>query len=248
MVVQVRSTTGDQRINDSTPDMDSPSSITAGDLLVIVWIIDVSGAQTITPPAGWTEQDTVSATSGDDGTRYIVWTKRATATDAANQGNADEYAFTGMNGTDDLLYSIFSLNDDAAGTVDYVASSLSGNAETGGGGDTDAPTQTITVDGSIALCFWSARDGTAQFPIDTSEAYAPTGGANPTFYHFTWDNSFAGVTWIAAEAEWDISDSPIGAQQLTHNSLASDVDTFSVSMVFEKLSPGGLPILRRRHE
>ncbi len=249
MTVKVRSSEGEKITNDTSPDMNSPASITEGDLLVVVWMINDDTTQTITPAAGWTEEDSHEfATMGSNGTAYYMWTKRATATDATNQGNADEYTFTGMDGVDDIIYAIFSLNDDGAGEVNYVASSLTENAETGGGTDSDALTQTITIDGTLCLCLWTARDGTDPFKIGVSTAFAPTGGANPALYEGGWTSSgFSGSEIVAGSAEWDISDSPIGAQQVTHTSLNSDVDVYSTSMLFEQTTVSTIAPLAHHH-
>ena len=121
MTIQVRSVSGNQQVNQSSPTFDSPSSITAGDLLVMLWMINDSTAQTITPDTGWTEQGTVA--NATPSTRYIVFTKTATSTDATNQGTADYYTFTGMDGADDILYALWSIYDDGADTIGYQASS-----------------------------------------------------------------------------------------------------------------------------
>lgn len=243
MTIKVRSSEGESLTNDSTPDINSPSSITAGDLLVIVWCFndDVDAASGLTPPSGFTlEDETANASVGDRGMRYAVWTKTAVAADATNQGTADYYAFSGMGGATDILYGIYSLYDDAGGTVTYQASSLAETFATGTGGTTtSAPTQTISYNGSLSLSCWAARQGTDYFDIGTSTSYAPTNGANPALHYSTWtSNTQAGLEWVTGTAEWDVTDSPIGSQTLTHDSLTSDVDQYSVSMIFEVVSTG----------
>lgn len=240
MTIKVRSSEGEQLSNDSTPDINSPSSITEGDLLVIFWCFndDVDAASGLTPPTDFAlAAEIFDAAVGDRGMRYAVWTKTATATDATNQGTANYYAFSGMGGVTDILYGIFSLYDDAAGTITYQASSLADNHQTGAGGASSvAPTQTVGYDGSIVLCGWAGRQGTDYFNVGSSVTYAPTGGANPATYHDTsgWTSSTqSDLEWVTGTAEFDVSDSPIGTQTQGHTSCAADVDFYSASMIFE---------------
>jgi hypothetical protein len=252
MTVKVRSSEGEALFNDTTPDIDSPSSITAGDLLAIIWCMndDPVAGTSITPPAGFgLVGDITDAAVGDRGMRYLVWTKIATATDATNQGTANYYAFSGMDGTTDILYGIFSLYDDGGDVVRLRGSSLDDNHQNDLAGSTTAiaPTQTIAIDGSMAICCWASRQGTDYFNIDQSNSYSPTGGANATVnYEDAWtSSSMSDLEWVVGSAEFDIEDSPIGTQTLTHLNITGDpdpVDCYSISMVFEAVSATTLEI------
>jgi hypothetical protein len=235
MTVKVRSSAGNSNTgSDTTPSFDSPATITAGDLLVLLLEYDDNDAQSITPDTGWSlEDEATSATPGTAGRRFMLYTKTAVASDVTNAGTADYYNFTGGS-ADDMVYGVLSLYDDAGGTVSYQASSFAANVETGGGSSTTAPTQTVTLNGSMSLSAWSANEGTNPFAIDVGEGYAPTGGANVALIHGTWaDTNISNINWVVGTAEWDVGDSPIGTQVLTHNSLSADVDQYSVSMIFE---------------
>ena len=244
MTIQIRSSSGNQDSNDTTPEVDSPGTITVGDLLAILWYVNDDTSFTIVPPIGWTEVGNVAAASTGNGVQFFLFTKTAVQDDVDNQGTLNQYVFSGLNGTADILYGCFSLHDDAAGTVEYIASSLAVNEQTGGGTTVTAPTQTIAADGSMALCGWVAVGGSGQWQIDFGENYAPTGGANPMLLHKDtgWVvQAMSGSEWVVAEAEFDIADSPIGTQSITLGSsgLASDTDSASVSMIFRIAAAAG---------
>ncbi len=255
MTTKVRSSTGDFQSNLTTIQLDSPATISVGDRLVASVMINASGARTITPPTGFVLDDQVSsATQGTGGSRFMQWSKLADATDVTNQGVADYYDFSGFVSTDDLLYSILALHDDAGGTIAYVAGSLGHTENTGGGTASSAPGATITVDGSLLLGHWAARDGTAQWPIDTGETYAPTGGDNPAFLHAAHTaNVMSGTEWVITTAEFDIDDSPVAAQSISHDALASNVDVYAVTslweasigpaVVIDSVAPGDLAVV-----
>ena len=240
MTVKVRSSAGNKQMNDATPNFDSPATITAGDLLALLIMLNDDTSVTLGVDTGWKLEDT-EITSSSPNTSYFLCTKTATADDSTNAGTANQYLFSGFNGSDDILYGLFSFYDDAGGTVSYKGSSLASTYESDSDADTDAPTQTIAADGSLSLSFFRAGAGVNNWKIHSgSQAYAPTGGANPTYHNFGWAReSIAGANIVAVTAEWDISDSPIGAQQITHQDLDADTNTFSCSAIFEATSVTG---------
>ena len=242
MTVKVRSSVGNKDTGgDITPEFDSPGTIIVSDLLTLVMLYDDDTDQSLTPASGWSLRDELaSASVGTAGRRYLLYTKIAVQDDVDNQGTADFYVFTDGE-PDDLVYGVLSLRNDAGGIVEYVSGSLAHNVETGGGTTTIAPTQIVSVNASMSICAWSANEGTNPFAIDVSESYSPSGGDNPALLHGAWtSNGISNLEWVVGTAEWNTNDSPIGLQTLNHNSLNSNVDEYSVSMMFKPVTSGGI--------
>lgn len=215
MAILVRSHEGDVQTNQTTVEVDSPATITAGDLLFIALLInDDAPTDPIGRPTGWKQQhDTTDASTR---TRAMAFTKTAVAADVTNQGTANYYDFTGFNSTDDVLFACFSLYDDVSPSLTPVY-----------GGEvrrepalTDysiAEETTVIADDTMVINLWSAHGSGGAFNIAGSNSII-SGGQVDTKLSSDWVAvGFSNSTWVGYSHEVDISDSPFAAR-LEHDS------------------------------
>jgi hypothetical protein len=242
MSILVRSHAGDRALNDTTPDVDSPSSITAGDLLLIILLTnDDDPAGAITPPSGFTEQS--DYTDASTRTRQMSFTKTADATDASNQGTANYYTFSGFNSSDDTLFGCLSLYDSVSGVTPVYTSDVRAEDATGGT-NTTAGNTTITADDTMVINAWSAHGGSDYFNMNSSNSIT-NGGQVDTKLSGGWtNNGFSGSQWVVYSHEVDIVDS-VFAARLNYTSITADGrGEMVVSYLIDAgASSGGIPAI-----
>jgi PKD repeat protein len=133
--------------NSTTPRVQIPASVQAGDRLLLVATQNVTTG-TVTGPAGWTLLDSSTGPSGT--LRSYVWTKTATAADAGSQvgPNSSEIAKTS------LVVAAYS------GTSGVSAHAV--GVETSSTTQHTTPTVNVASAGSTLVSYWSDKtsDGT----------------------------------------------------------------------------------------
>jgi hypothetical protein len=230
MSILIRSSEGDVQSNLTTVEVDSPASITAGDLLFIELLVnDDSPAGAITPPAGWTEEyDLIDASVR---TRTMGFTKTAVAADVTNQGTANYYDFTGFNATDDVAFCCMAIYDSVNSATPVFISA--GRFEAADGGTT-TPSASVTVlrNDTLVINSWSAHGGSDWFDIDAGNSIT-NGGQVDTKLNGAWVNDgFAGTKQVVYSHEVDIADSPF-QPTLNHTDLAGGRGEQCISKLFE---------------
>jgi hypothetical protein len=137
-----------------------------------------------------------------------------------NQGTADYYSFFGAASTDDHLYSIRSIYDDAAGTIAFESAGVLDNGlYSSGRGDTDAPQLTISTDNTHIEVGLVAHGGSNNSPISGGDSF-PQGTKD--YIDAAGVNGMSGSESVWGYANFDAADHPTGNYQWLHNDVSTD--------------------------
>lgn len=236
MALKVRSSAGDLESNVTTPQCPSPATITLADLLALIKLTNEDTTGALTHPSGFTERYDQEDVSMDS--RNNLADKTADSDDVTNAGTDNHYDTSGYGATDDHLFGCLAIYDDAL-SVTPVFVSASRNEEATGGSSTQAPSQTITKDGSLVVNCWNARGGTDYFNIGASNSLDDSAQASTKLSDAWAAHSLSGMEWVVYAHECNVSDSPY-APTLSYSSITADgLGQECVSYLFE---PGVVPL------
>ncbi len=138
-------TAGGSYTSGSTIDLPVPSTTDTDDLMLAQIAYSATGGGIVTPPAGWTEIDTLGA----NGITQALYWRVATASEPA------QYSFTLSSGSTDTAAGSITVYDgvDTASPID----ASNGQANSSGAAVT-APSITSTVDSATLIAFFAVRD------------------------------------------------------------------------------------------
>ncbi len=191
--------------NRTVASVQVPSSVQAGDLLVLSFTVNNSTA-TVTPPSGWTEERTVD----DRDTRGFLWTRAATGPDAGSTVTVTTSAYS----KSDLALAAYR---SSTGTAQVVSSAMDFDASSS---TTHTSPQVDASTESTWLVTYFARENSS---VSTWE---PVSGQTTRT-----NNTGAGggnVSAILVDSGGPVSSGPKGGLTGTLSSAAGNVVTWSL--------------------